>query len=118
MIRFFFAPALPGVVGGDELIGAALGAHAGGVSMPPVLVFGLVALSPFLMLLANGMPSLFSLLPTASSTGLTAPPLSVTDAVLAGVTHATENRAAAAALAVLTAPAPVPVTPPAVPPTA
>jgi len=118
LIRFYFALAVLGLMGAHESIVAALGANVVGFSMPPVLVFGLVALSPFLMLLANGMPSLFSLLPTASSTGLTAPPLSVTDAVLAGVTHATENRAAAAAVAVLTAPAPVPVTPPAVPPTA
>jgi hypothetical protein len=65
MSRFYFAVALLTLMGVHESIVAALG----GFTISPVFVFVLVALSPFLMLLSNGLPSLFSLLPVAATEG-------------------------------------------------
>jgi len=67
MTRFYVALFLLLLMGAHESIVAALGASVVGFSLPPIAVFALVALSPFLLLLANGLPSLMEFLPTTGS---------------------------------------------------
>jgi hypothetical protein len=68
MTRFYFALCVLLLMGTYQAIVTMLGAHVVGFELPPVVVFALVALSPLLLLLANGLPALYSLIPNASGT--------------------------------------------------
>lgn len=66
MARFYFGLVVLLMMGAYQSIITALGAHVVGYELPPVVVFALVSISPVLLLVANGLPALYSLLPNAA----------------------------------------------------
>jgi hypothetical protein len=75
MTRFLVGLVVLLLMGVQASIVAALGANVVGFTLPPVLVIALIALSPFLLLIGNGLPSLMSLLPAEVPVSTPKPPL-------------------------------------------
>jgi hypothetical protein len=112
MIRFWFALTVLLLMCAYQGIVTLLAAHVVGVEIPPTLTLALLSVSPVILLLANGLPGLYSLLPGA--TGQVPIPLATASAATIELaTHTLQESAATETAALTPAPEPAPETPPA-----
>jgi hypothetical protein len=105
MTRFYFALAVLLLMGFYQAIVTVLGAHVVGFELPPAVVFALVSISPVLLLVANGLPALYSLLPNATGS-VPSPSTTHAAAAVAIATEVLADRTVAAPLAAPAAPPP------------
>jgi hypothetical protein len=66
MTRFWFAVSVVVLMAAYQAMLTAVSSHIVGYELPPLAVFVIVSVSPVLLMIANALPSLYSVLPGAS----------------------------------------------------